>query len=883
MRLEPGVRVGPYAIVAPLGRGGMGEVYRARDERLGRDVALKMLAPDLATDPEALARFEREARVVAAMNHQHIAALYDIGRHGDLDYLVMELVEGETLAERLKRGPVPLADALRHAVQIADALDRAHGAGVIHRDLKPGNIVLSRGGVKLLDFGLAKPRHVVAAHQPTAATRSEPITGHGMLLGTLQYMAPEQLEGHEADVRSDIWAFGCVLYEMISGRHAFDGSSQATLIAAILAAAPPPLQTLVPLTPPAVDRCVRMCLERDAEQRWQSARDLRHELAWIAQAPSTAGLPADAPPGAVRWLPWTAAAIGLLATAWLGTAQLRRSPGTMPEIEVAIPAMNDLAQPATTALSPDGNTLAYAVTPGAPLEPGLWLRRLESADPVRLPDTDGARYPFWSPNGAELGYFARGYLWTVPRDGGQPRQVCPALLGVGGTWNADGTIVFTGAFFSGLSRVDAASGTVGPLTVLDAARHETAHAWPLFLPDGRHVLFTSRTTPVASNRIEMASLDDGRRQVVTEADALAGYADPWLLFVRKGVLYAQAFDVERGRLSGEPRPVVRTVSFREPWVTAGASVSGDRLAFVSKRPMQTLARWFDGNGRELGVAFRDEDVRELRVAPDGRHVAVAKATQEDGADDVWILDVTRGGRTRLTATRADEDLGAWTPDSAQLLYASDLPGAYAVEEQPIDGLSPSRVVARDSSRDWTPDDISRDGKWMVGSTASQTAPGDLWLVPLADPAHRRPWLATSSSETRARFSPDGRWLAFQSDQSGELEIYARPVNGALAVQISGAGGTMPHWAPDGRTLYYTAGAGSLYAVRVEVRGNGMVPSPPRLLTAVPGLLDFDVASDGRLLVASRVGGDDSELRVLVGWRERIEDANAKRETRNEND
>jgi serine/threonine protein kinase/Tol biopolymer transport system component len=873
MPLEPGTRVGPYVIVAPLGQGGMGEVYRARDERLGRDIALKMLAADLATDPEALARFEREARVVAALNHQHIAALYDIGRHEGLDYLVMELVEGETLADRLKRGPLPLADALRHAVQIADALDRAHAAGVIHRDLKPGNVILSRGGVKLLDFGLAKTRHAVSTHPPTAATHREPITGQGMLLGTLQYMAPEQLEGHEADVRSDIWAFGCVLYEMISGRHAFDGSSQATLIAAILAAAPPPLQEIVPLTPPAVDRCVRMCLERDAEERWQSVRDLRRELTWIAQTPQgTQVLPTGGSPQMARWLPWIAAAVALIAAAWLGVAQLRHRRTVTPVIEVTVPAMNDLSEPATTALSPDGNTLAYAVAPGAALQSGIWLRRLASADAVRLPETDGGRYPFWSPTGTELGYLGRGYLWTVPRDGGQPHQVCPALLGVGGTWNADGTIVFTGAFFSGLSRVNAATGTVSPLTTLDASRHETAHAWPLFLPDGKHVLFTSRTTPAASNRIEAVSIDDRQRRVVTEADALAGYASPWLLFVRKGVLYAQAFDVDQMRLSGEPRAVVRTVSFRERWVTAGASVSGDRLAFVSEHPMQTLARWFDSNGRELGVAFRDDDVRELRVGPDGRHVAISKATHEDGADDVWILDLTRGGRTRLTETRADEDLGAWTPDSAQFLYASDLRGAYAVQEQSIDGLSPARAIAKDDpSRDWTPDDISRDGKWMVSSAASQTTPGDLWLVPMADPDRRVPWLATSSSETGARFSPDGRWLAFQSDQSGELEIYARPVTGKLAVQISGAGGTMPHWAPDNHTLYYTAGAGSLYAVKVEIRGDTMIPSTPRLLTAVPGLLDFDVARDGRLLVASRAGSEANELRVLVGWRRRLGD------------
>jgi eukaryotic-like serine/threonine-protein kinase len=573
MSVAVGTRLGPYEILAPLGAGGMGEVYRARDTRLDRTVAVKVLPAPLSADSELRLRFEREARAVSRLNHPHICTLHDVGHHQAIDFLVMEYLEGETLADRLKKGAIPLNQLLQYAIEIADALVHAHRAGLLHRDLKPANIMLTKTGAKLLDFGLAKVQLLPAGNALSLATGSDPLTHRGAILGTVQYMAPELLDGREADARSDIFAFGAVLYEMVTGHKAFDGDSAPRVMAAILTIHPPQISTLQPSAPPALERVITRCLTKDPDERWQSAYDLKAELQWIAEGaaqPGAAIALSKRGPRMREGLAWVAAAVGILAAIVLAALNSSTTRDAPMLLRLSVPRPPIPGSNFVTAISPDGRSIVYAVDDD--VHPGqLWIRRLGSLAMHPLPATEGATSPFWSPDSRFVGFFADGKLKTIEigtsSDYGRPHTLCDAPTGRGGAWNRDGVIVFVPNLEDAIYRVPAAGGRVSPVTTLNRDRQETSHRWPDFLPDGRHFLYWVRSADEQNQGIYIGSLDarsesqHDQRLLGTPNNAL--YAAPgYLLFERDRMLMAQAFDPGRLQLLGEPQRIADDVAAR---------------------------------------------------------------------------------------------------------------------------------------------------------------------------------------------------------------------------------------------------------------------------------------------------------------------------------
>jgi serine/threonine protein kinase len=549
----------------------MGEVYRARDSRLDRTVAIKVLPSHHSSDSGLRQRFEREARTISKFSHPNICTLHDIGTHDGLDYLVMEYIEGDTLEQRLSKGPIAPSQALVYGIQIADALDKAHRAGIIHRDLKPGNVMLTKSGAKLLDFGLAKLQEevsVMAAALTEMTVETKRLTTEGVLVGTFQYMAPEQLEGKQPDARSDIFAFGTVLYEMVSGKPAFGGKTKASMIAAILSSEPQPLSAVQPLAPPALERVIKQCLAKDPDERWQSAGDIARELKWIAEGGSQASAPAQIIPHhrKLPYLPWATAAFGVAIAIVFGALLANRTPKPQPLVRsLILPEENttplitqDNAGPVV--LAPDGSALAYVAT-DAHGQILLWVRKLNELHARPIPGTDGANFPFWSVDSHSLGFFAGGKLKTIPLDGGSPSVVCDAPLGRGGSWNSEGTILFAPTFESGLFQVSSSGGTPQPVTKLDKSKHDS-HRWPHFLPDGRHFLYlaiTHSSPRDPNNGIYFASLDGRENRLVMQNDSQADYSSGYLLFLRDTALMAQPFNPKTGSLEGSPAPIVEQV------------------------------------------------------------------------------------------------------------------------------------------------------------------------------------------------------------------------------------------------------------------------------------------------------------------------------------
>ena len=620
MSLTSGTKLGPYEIQSPLGAGGMGEVYKARDTRLDRTVAIKVLREHVASDPDLKQRFEREARTVAALNHPHICTLHDIGQQDGTDFLVMEYLEGETLAQRLTKGTLPLEQALRYAIEIVDALDKAHRKGITHRDLKPGNIMVTKAGTKLLDFGLAKLKPAGAAPGVSALpTQSAGLTAEGSILGTLQYIAPEQLEGKDADARTDIFAFGATVYEMVTGRKAFEGKSQASLIGAILEREPTAISSLQPMSPPGLDRVVKKCLAKDPDGRWQTASDLHDELKWVAEGGSQAGLavPAAVPTRVQSRLAWgVAAGTTVLLAMALAVLYLNRAP--VQTTTVRFPVLTEGGVECGFALSPDGRQLAFA-------DGGqLWIRPLDSLESRALPGTEEASFPFWSPDSRSLGFFTFTELRTIDPTGGPPQTVCAVPLGFGGTWNQDDVIVF-GRRGGGLLRVPAAGGEPTPVTALDDTRQETAHWWPQFLPDGEHLLFLA-TGEAEQDGIYVGSLESGvTPSLVLRTTLRARYAAPgYILFGRGESLMAQPFDVERLALTGDPVRVVDGVQSlpRVRWFGFSASHQGE-LAYVGGgEGAASQLRWLDRSGADLGTVGAPGEYRDPVLSPDETKVAV---------------------------------------------------------------------------------------------------------------------------------------------------------------------------------------------------------------------------------------------------------------------
>jgi Tol biopolymer transport system component len=875
MKIDPGARLGPYEIVAPLGSGGMGEVYRARDTRLGREVAIKVLAGRHGEDVAMRERFEREAKAISALSHPSICTLFDVGEHEGAHYLVMEFLEGETLAERLARGPLPLEQALKSGAEIATALAVAHGRGIVHRDLKPGNVMLTKAGPKLLDFGLAKlhaASHGVMdpAFRETAAA---PMTEQGMLIGTPQYMAPEQLEGREADARSDIFAFGCVLYEMVTGRKAFAGASQASVMGAILHEQPPPIASLQPLAPASLDRVVGACLAKDPDERWQSVGDIARELRWVAEgsAAGSGSIPAGTGRHSHRErLAWAVAAVAVLAAA-VSALLSHRSPASeeMMRFTIQPPTGQDFV--AFPELSPDARRVLFLLQDEGGRH-SIWVRSLDSLEMRRLAGTEDARGMFWSPDGREIAFFADGRLKRIGSDGGPVETVCESGGAFSGAWSPKGTILFTRQFGDPIVAVPATGGTPQPVTALDAARGDVAHFHPVFLPDGRHFVFVARNIDPEKTSVMLASLDSKEVRRLFHADSAAIFADPgYLLFARDNALFAWRFDPRRLELAGEPTPAFERVRYGTEDNLLAASAAGARVACLSWFNRRRLV-WVDRKGRELGTLGEVGGYEDVRISPDGGKVATTLRDPSHGQnEDVWVLDVSRGTGTRITAERTDEFDPAWFPDGERLAYVSDHVGFYDIYERPADGGAEKVLVG--TKQDKVLPAVSPDGRSLLVSVSEGPSYTRV-LFPLSGrggPVR----LSTDPrfSEEHPEMSPDGRWTAFVSSESGQREVYVQPLPGGSKRQVSIGGGQMPVWNRQGTELFYAARDGLLMSVAMRLSaGRAEIGEPQPLFMLQLGVSGeilfarhpYDVSPDGqRFLVIRRAPGTEPDSAVVV--------------------
>jgi serine/threonine protein kinase len=884
MTLAAGARLGPYEIVAPIGAGGMGEVYRARDARLGRDVAVKVLPASFSNDPDRLRRFEQEARAAGLLNHPNITAVYDIGTLDGPPYVVTELLEGETLRSRMSGGALAPRRAIDYALQIAHGLAAAHEKGIVHRDLKPENLFVTKDGrVKILDFGLAKltqPEDVRSqTNFPTATAGTEP----GVVLGTLGYMSPEQVRGRHADARSDIFSFGAVLYEMLSGKRAFHGDSAADTMLAILREDPPELSSTNRLIAPALDRIVRHCLEKDPEARFHSAHDLAFHLEALSGtgAPDTQTVLPATTSSKLRVTPVLVAVstIAVLLAAALGfLAGLRspRDPAARP-MRFAIPippgtAYSPSPLSRAASISPDGTRLVIeAVSKG---RSRLYLRPLDSEEVVELEGSIDATASFWSPDSRFIAFFADGKLKKIPATGGHPEELCEAPFAIVGTWNREGTILFSRLAPPGIYRVSDKGGQAIRVTSPDPSRLEVNLLSPHFLPDGRRFLYVVNPPQTAGDReLRLSSLDSKESSTVARLDSRAEYVAPgYLIFVREGDLFAQPFDDRKGRLHGEPHLLAEDVHYHLGPSNAAFSVSqAGVLAYETAAPPSRLV-WLDREGREIGQLGQPSVVKGLRISPEGGRVAVDIADRRTGTSDIWLFELSRGVSTRLHFDSVDEILPAWSPDGSKLLFRSDRQGAPDIYEMAIGVPGSEKPLLKEPGLQ-QPEDVSRDGRFLVYLNELQTTVWGIWLLPLQGERKPSPWLRTRFNEASPRFSPDGRWIAYESDESGVPEIYmALTQGGGEKRRISPAGGKRPRWRRDGKELYYIAPGGFVMGLPVALGQPREVGAPVPLFRGEPDIENYDVAPDGSRFLVSTPAEKvrESPIRVIVNWTALVE-------------
>jgi Tol biopolymer transport system component len=826
----------------------MGEVWKARDTRLERIIAIKISKEQFSE------RFEREARAVAALNHPHICQLYDVGPN----YLVMEFIEGAPL-----KGPLPIEKAVEYAGQILEALDAAHRKGITHRDLKPANILVTKQGIKLLDFGLAKQAGPL---QQTDATLTEALTSKGEILGTLQYMSPEQLQGKDTDARSDLFAFGCVLYEMLTGKRAFEGESAASVIAAILEREPLPLTAAPPL-----ERVVRRSLAKDPDQRFQTARDLKAAMTWaMEQAP-----PSAAPKLSRRWY-WMAAvalAFGCLLGGW-AVSRFRQPPSEdrVLRLDVDPPEGGQFAfgnSVGGIALSPDGRTAAFVASAGG--KDGIWVRALDGTAAKLIAGTEGAAYPFWSPDSKSIAYFTLNKLLRVELAGGTPLEICDIRSARGGAWTSDGRILF-GTLASGILQVPVSGGTPSPLTALDASRGEGRHRWPQMLPGGRF-MYLIQSGASGNSGVFAASLanpGDRVRLLNTEANAtyaLAADGKGYLLWMRGPTLFAQEFDAAALKLAGEPHTIADPVSMIGALGQIQVSASNNGTLLYSAFNMASQFIWVDRAGKRLAPVGDPGEYTAFSLSPDGRRVVAAR--DHATGFNLWMLEVDRGVAGIFSNGSSMVTYPVWSPDSRTIVFSSGSP-RNLVRKDAAGGGTEGRITQSPNVQN--PSDWSRDGRWILYFEIAPETGQDLWVVPATPGGAPRPYLQSNANESQGRFSPETppRWVAYRSDETGRSEVYVQSFPEPRgAIRISTAGGQYPRWAPGGRELFYVA-RNRLMAVSLKVTADSVEPSTPRELFPLPaiemGWSPYEVAPDGeRFLVRATPGQAGQPLTVIVNW------------------
>jgi eukaryotic-like serine/threonine-protein kinase len=878
MALTSGTKLGPYEIQSPLGAGGMGEVYRALDTRLDRTVAVKILAGHLSASPELKQRMEREARAISSLNHPYICQLYDIGSQNGTDYLVMEFLQGETLAERLRRGAMPLNEVVKVGIAVAEALAVAHRQGIVHRDLKPGNVMLTQGGAKLMDFGLAKPlgpqnTNVASGSMPSftaVATMSgpsplSPLTSAGSIVGTIQYMSPEQIEGKEADARSDIFAFGDVLYEMATGKRAFSGKSQISLASSILEKEVEPIRATNPMIPPAFEHVLTTCLQKSPEDRFLAAHDIKLELQWIAAGRSSLSVPAiqvasSSTRERLAWIVAVVVAMGLGALAGIFINHPTQSVQAVrtvvdPPDKVTLNLTGDFGGPPV--LSPDGAALAFTAT-GSDGKAAIWVRPMNTLEAHVLPGTEGATFPFWSPDGRALGFFADSKLKTVDLSGGSPATICDTQSGRGGTWGADGAILFSPGTQKAILRVAASGGTSVPATQLDPVQH-TSHRWPFLLPDGKHFLYLAINhdpAQAANNAVYYASLDGRENRELFRSQSNAVYGSGFILFARSGQLMAQPFDPDSGKIYGEPQTLAGgVVDDVSTWHMDASASNNGLLVLGSGGSADWQLVWTDRNGKQLGTVVDNvNNLQGVRISPQGDRVVLQI---DNGITDLWVYDLARGIRTRLTFGPVSNALPVWSPDGKWVAYNSARNGQSELYRKAADGSGAEELMMTDQEV-IAPTDWSQDGKYLIYTRGAVGNNSEIWALPLE--GEHKPWLVVphlaNSFSAHGRLSPDGRWLAYTSTESGTAEVYVVSFRGGQGKwQVSTNEGSKPKWRRDGKELYFANDISRvLSAVSVTETNGALQFGAAQALVTTPATQQFiyDVAPDGKKILLNVV-------------------------------
>ena len=891
MPLAAGTRLGPYEILAPLGSGGMGEVYRARDPRLQREIAIKVLPESVASDPDRLRRFEKEARSASALNHPNLVTVYEIGEAGGATYIAMELVDGRTVRDILVEGALTARPLLAIAAQVADGLARAHQAGIVHRDLKPENVMVTRDGfAKILDFGLAKLSPTEESPQATRAPTMSGATEPGIVMGTLGYMSPEQAMGRSLDFRSDQFSLGSILYEMATGRRAFARDSATETLVAITRDEPEALASLAPLTPPPLRWIVERCLAKSPDDRYASTRDLARDLANLrdrlpeassgASLATAAGRVAPEPPPARRWLsaiPWALAVLLAAGVVWMLLTGSRGRVSSAPQTQrssLRLPArvaLGDSDIESHSAISPDGRWIAFVGSSGE--QERIYLRAIDSLESRPLAGTEGAISPFWSPDSRQIGFFADGKIQRIAVAGGPAQAICPAGIEALPSWGTSGQILFIeiGPGRAGIWMVDATGGT--PRRILGPTSQDlnVNYLWPHFLPDGRHFFFIG-LSPGGENphdrahlSLRLGEIGSTESQAITEVASRVEYASGYLLSVREGVLIARPFDTRTFRLSGEPVALADHVyQFNGPLMAGfSASQTGTVLYEPSTRPSHVA--WVDRSGRELERLGLSGAILSVRLSPDARSVAVAINDEKSGSSDIWTYEFERRIPARVTLDPRDEKMPVWAADGRSIFFRADWKGPPDVYRVRV-GAPESGEPAVERPGVQMPEDVSPDGRFLIFMEFTRRTNGDLWLLPLAGgPAV--PLAQTPFDEKGARFSPDGRWFAYYSNESGGREVYLRPVGEAAEqVRISSGGGTMPRWRRDGRELYYLASDNVIMRVPLSLSGGRPLPGPAEILFRVEGQLrDFDAAPDGQRFLVDVADPDPAPMTLLSNW------------------